>query len=114
MSAKGKAIKAKQKLACPSDNCDKELTSMAYLTNHMKKIHQSENDQCVVAAAERHERIEALKLPKVSDSDFLRRTLPAGQLSGLLDCVNSNNKPKEAHNKNAPKQMTCAEYVLGG
>ena len=50
---------------------------------------EDEDDQDLYNSEERRDIIEALKVPIVPDSDFLRRTLPAGDLSNLLEMAQS-------------------------
>ena len=77
-------------------------------------LNEAVDDQEVVRVAQRHEEIEALRVSIIPDSDFLTRTLPAGQLSDMLTHVPTKNQTSRASDKNAPpKQMTCAECVLG-
>ena len=72
------------------------------------------DDQEIVAVAQRQEEIEALRVSIIPDSDFLARTLPAGQLSDMLKQVQTKDKTFRALEKNAPHtKMTFAECVLG-
>ena len=66
-----------------------------------------------VVVAERHEIIEALRMPQFPDGDFLLKTLPAGVLSDMFNTVSNKIKPKDTPVKDAPQKMTCAECVLG-
>ena len=75
-------------------------------------MQEAVDDQDIYSIAERSEQIEALKLPIVPGGDWLRDTLPSGNLDNMLKQVQSR-KIAETHDKPPSQKMTCVECVLG-
>ena len=71
------------------------------------------DDQDLYNAGERHDMIEALKLPIVPGGDWLKKTLPSGDLQNLLKQVEINEKHQEPQEKSSSNHMTCAQCMLG-
>ena len=72
-----------------------------------------DDDELLYNSEERRDAINALRIQIVPDKDFLRRTLPAGELTSMLAMAQINKIPVEAPSKPPPKQLTCAECLLG-
>ena len=62
----------------------------------------STDEQVLYNAGEKHDILEALKLPIVPGGDWLRNTLPTGDLNKMLKQVESNKKIKN-HQQNITK-----------
>ena len=64
-------------------------------------------------ASERIELIEALKQPIVPGGNWLRSTLPSGDLDNMLKQADTATKVQEPHTKAYTNVMTCAQCMLG-
>ena len=83
-----------------------------FTTNESEEDEDTDEEDLIIAG-ERHDLMEALKLPIVPGGDWLRKTLPSGSLDEMLKHVHSHKKVQEAPPKPTPKILTCAQCMLG-
>ena len=95
----------------PSSVLNSEITDSS--PKELFQENDSEDDQDLYNSEERREIFEALRVPIVPDKEFLTRTLPAGELSNMLEMVQIQKNSGEASTRAAPKKLSCAECLLG-
>ena len=72
-----------------------------------------EDDEVLYIVVERHDVVEALKLPIIPGGDWLKSTLPSGDLDKMLNQVHSHKQVEDPQTRKSPNVLTCAQCMLG-
>ena len=72
-----------------------------------------EEEEVIYNAGERHDIVEALKFPIVPGGDWLRKTLPSGDLDNMLNQIHGRKQVQEPQAKPPSNIMTCTRCMLG-